>query len=62
VTDARPEAIVGANDWTAARVMRTLLELGRAVPDEVRLVGIGPKAPPMTSCATRSGRMPRSSE
>jgi GntR family transcriptional regulator of arabinose operon len=37
---ARPEAIVCANDWTAARLMRTLLELGHAVPDEVRLVGI----------------------
>ena len=29
---ARPEAIVCANDWTAARLMRTLLELGYAVP------------------------------
>ena len=37
---ARPEAIVCANDWTAARVMRTLLELGHAVPGDVRLVGI----------------------
>jgi GntR family transcriptional regulator, arabinose operon transcriptional repressor len=37
---ARPEAIVCANDWTAARVMRTLLELGQAVPGDVRLVGI----------------------
>jgi GntR family transcriptional regulator of arabinose operon len=36
----RPEAIVCANDWTAARLMRTLLALGHAVPDEVRLVGI----------------------
>ena len=35
-----PEAIVCANDWTAARLMRTLLDLGHAVPDEVRLVGI----------------------
>jgi DNA-binding LacI/PurR family transcriptional regulator len=37
---ARPEAIVCANDWTAARLMRTLLELGHAVPEEVRMVGI----------------------
>jgi GntR family transcriptional regulator of arabinose operon len=38
--DQRPEAIVCANDWTAARLMRTLLELGHAVPGDVRLVGI----------------------
>ena len=36
----RPEALVCANDWTAARVMHTLLELGHAVPGDVRLVGI----------------------
>ena len=36
----RPEGIVCANDWTAARVMRTLLELGYAVPGDVRLAGI----------------------
>jgi GntR family transcriptional regulator, arabinose operon transcriptional repressor len=36
----RPEGIVCANDWTAARVMRTLLDLGYAVPRDVRLVGI----------------------
>lgn len=38
--EARPEAIVCANDWTAARLMRTLIELGHSVPDDVRLVGI----------------------
>lgn len=38
--DERPEAIVCANDWTAARLMRTLLELGHTVPGDVRLVGI----------------------
>ena len=38
--EAKPEAIVCANDWTAARLMRTLLELGHSVPGEVRLVGI----------------------
>jgi DNA-binding LacI/PurR family transcriptional regulator len=36
----RPDAIVCANDWTAARLMRTLLELGHALPRDVRLVGI----------------------
>lgn len=36
----RPDAIVCANDWTAARMMRSLLELGHAVPRDVRLVGI----------------------
>jgi GntR family transcriptional regulator, arabinose operon transcriptional repressor len=36
----RPEAIVCANDWTAARIMRTLLELGHALPRDARLVGI----------------------
>jgi DNA-binding LacI/PurR family transcriptional regulator len=35
-----PDAIVCANDWTAARLMHAILELGYAVPDEVRLVGI----------------------
>jgi GntR family transcriptional regulator, arabinose operon transcriptional repressor len=35
-----PDGIVCANDWTAARLMRTLLELGHAVPRQVRLVGI----------------------
>jgi GntR family transcriptional regulator of arabinose operon len=35
-----PDAIVCANDWTAARLMHAILELGHAVPDEVRLVGI----------------------
>src|SRR5262245_4323409 len=36
----RPQGIVCANDWTAARLMRSLLELGHAVPGDVRLVGI----------------------
>lgn len=38
--DDRPEAIVCANDWTAARLMHTLIELGHAVPGDVRMVGI----------------------
>jgi GntR family transcriptional regulator, arabinose operon transcriptional repressor len=36
----RPDAIVGANDWTAARLMHTLIELGYSVPGDVRLAGI----------------------
>ena len=37
---SRPDAIVCANDWTAARLMHTVLDLGYAVPGDVRLVGI----------------------
>jgi DNA-binding LacI/PurR family transcriptional regulator len=37
---SEPEAIVCANDWTAARLMRSILELGYSVPENVRLVGI----------------------
>jgi DNA-binding LacI/PurR family transcriptional regulator len=40
MASSRPEAIVCANDWTAARLMRTLLDLGYGVPRDVRLVGI----------------------
>jgi GntR family transcriptional regulator, arabinose operon transcriptional repressor len=36
----RPDAIVCANDWTAARLMHAILELGFSVPGDVRLVGI----------------------
>lgn len=36
----RPDGIVCANDWTAARLMHSLLALGRVVPRDVRLVGI----------------------
>ena len=36
----RPDAIVCANDRTAARLMRTLLRLNYRVPQDVRLVGI----------------------
>ncbi len=36
----RPEGIVCANDWTAARLMHTLLRLKHAVPGDVSLVGI----------------------
>lgn len=37
---AHPDAIVCANDWTAARLMHTILGLGYSVPGRVRLVGI----------------------
>jgi len=35
-----PEGIVCANDVTAARLMQTLIELGRRIPEDVRVVGI----------------------
>jgi len=37
---SRPDAIVCANDWTAARLMHSILQLDYAVPEDVRLVGI----------------------
>jgi DNA-binding LacI/PurR family transcriptional regulator len=37
---SEPEAIVCANDWTAARLMHSILELGYSVPGHVRLAGI----------------------
>jgi DNA-binding LacI/PurR family transcriptional regulator len=37
---SKPQAIVCANDWTAARLMHSILELGYSVPEHVRLVGI----------------------
>jgi GntR family transcriptional regulator, arabinose operon transcriptional repressor len=37
---SRPDAIVCANDWTAARLMHAVLELGYAVPRDLRLAGI----------------------
>jgi GntR family transcriptional regulator, arabinose operon transcriptional repressor len=38
--DRPAEAIVCANDWTAARLMRTLQRLGVVVPNDIRVVGI----------------------
>jgi GntR family transcriptional regulator of arabinose operon len=38
--ESRPDGIVCANDWTAARLMRTLLEKGHRIPEDVRLVGV----------------------
>jgi GntR family transcriptional regulator, arabinose operon transcriptional repressor len=40
VRDGRPEAIVCANDYTAARVMASLANRGVRVPEEIRIVGI----------------------
>jgi DNA-binding LacI/PurR family transcriptional regulator len=37
---AHPDAIVCANDRTAARLMRVLLRLGYSIPNDIRLVGI----------------------
>jgi GntR family transcriptional regulator of arabinose operon len=37
---SRPDAIVCANDWTAARLMHTVLDLGYAIPGDLRLAGI----------------------
>ena len=38
--ELRPEAIVCANDLTAARLMQTLIGLGVRIPEEVRIVGM----------------------
>ncbi|MBV8629701.1 MAG: GntR family transcriptional regulator [Silvibacterium sp.] len=35
-----PEAVVCANDLTAAKLMHTFLDLGVRIPDEVRMVGL----------------------
>ena len=37
---SRPDAVVCANDWTAARLMHTVLERGYKVPGDLRLAGI----------------------
>ena len=37
---SRPQGIVCANDVTAARLMQSLLALGRRIPEDVRIVGI----------------------
>ena len=36
----RPDAVVCANDWTAARFMHTVLALGYGIPRDLRLAGI----------------------
>jgi GntR family transcriptional regulator, arabinose operon transcriptional repressor len=40
LNDCHPDAIVCANDITAARIMRGLAARGIRVPDEIRIVGI----------------------
>ncbi len=40
LSESEPDAIVCANDVTAARVMQGLLKLGVSVPDQVRITGI----------------------
>ncbi len=40
ITECRPEGIVCANDFTAAKVMAGLASQGIQVPEEIRIVGI----------------------
>ena len=40
LTGSQPEGIVCANDVTAARLMQSLIALGRRIPEDVRIVGI----------------------
>ena len=40
LNDCAPDAIVCANDLTAARLMHSLLEAGIRIPEEVRMVGL----------------------
>jgi DNA-binding LacI/PurR family transcriptional regulator len=40
IETARPEAIVCANDLTAARLMQTLLKFGLRIPEDIRIVGM----------------------
>jgi DNA-binding LacI/PurR family transcriptional regulator len=37
---SQPEGIVCANDVTAARLMHSLMALGRRIPEEIRIIGI----------------------
>lgn len=39
LNDAKPDGVLCANDFTAARLMRTLLEIGLEIPGDVRIVG-----------------------
>jgi GntR family transcriptional regulator, arabinose operon transcriptional repressor len=36
----RPDAFVCANDLTAGQLMHTLLDLGKRIPEDIRMVGI----------------------
>jgi GntR family transcriptional regulator of arabinose operon len=40
VDHAKPDAIVCANDVTAARLMRTLVSLGVRIPGDIKMVGV----------------------
>jgi GntR family transcriptional regulator, arabinose operon transcriptional repressor len=40
VDELRPDGVVCANDWTAARLMHSILAIGLGIPADVRLVGI----------------------
>ncbi|MGA2258594.1 MAG: GntR family transcriptional regulator [Thermoguttaceae bacterium] len=40
ITRKLPDAIVSANDWTAATFMRSLQSLGIRVPQDVRVIGV----------------------
>lgn len=40
ISKVRPDGIVCANDFTAARLMQSLLKLGTAIPRDIRMVGI----------------------
>ena len=37
---ARPEGVVCANDWTAARLMQKMIGMGVRIPHEMRIVGM----------------------
>jgi LacI family transcriptional regulator len=37
----RPDAIFGYNDPTAAGAMKAILEAGIAIPQEIRVIGVG---------------------
>lgn len=39
LNEERPDGIVCGNDLTAARLMRSLLDLGARIPDSIRMVG-----------------------
>jgi DNA-binding LacI/PurR family transcriptional regulator len=40
IVGRRPDAILCANDLTAANLMQTLIKIGVGIPEEIRLVGI----------------------
>jgi len=40
LAEERPDGIVCGNDMTAAKLMRTLIDLGKRIPDDIRMVGV----------------------